>query len=307
MCKKYIKQAYLIIFIGVITMGLFYVYGHFDKQENLKYIGCGKGVRAIQQAYRSDAWNEYFKDYFPTLKFFKKDLSKEEAFILEKKIIKESREQGINLLNRTDGGQGGYQKEYHPMFGKTHSEETKNKIAASKKLNPSRYWLGKKRDPELIKKMVAASHSPEAIEKSRLKRIGRKLPIEQVERHREFLRNLPRTPEWNANISKAKIGKPNGLEGRVMSLEHRQKISEARITSEKVKASGSIIWEARRKNGTANNFTTSKAKAVKCLETNIIYRCAKEAAEMLKLSDKHIQACCTGKRETHGKLRWAYV
>ena len=92
-----------------------------------------------------------------------------------------------------------------------------------------------------------------------------------------------------------------------MPLEHRKKISIARQNSEKVKKSGVKVWETRKRNGTDNGFTTSKAKKVRCMETGKIYRCAKEAAFELSLSDKHIQACCTGRRKSHGSFTWEYV
>lgn len=113
--------------------------------------------------------------------------------------------------------------------------------------------------------------------------------------------------QHRAAISAGKKGRSNGLEGRTWSEEHKRNISEARLKSEKVKLSGSKIWETRRTNGTATGFTTSKARAVRCKETGEVYRTAKEAAKAVAGSDKHIQACCVGRRITHKKLSWEYV
>ena len=135
---------------------------------------------------------------------------------------------------------------------------------------------------------------------------GKTVSEEHKRKIGEASKNTPRTLAWNEAISKAKKGKSNGLEGREMPLNHRQKISEARLNSDKVKASAYKVWETRRKNGTANNFTTSKAKAVVCMESGKRFRCAKEAAKELQLSDKHIQACCVGRRKTHGGFTWRY-
>jgi hypothetical protein len=113
--------------------------------------------------------------------------------------------------------------------------------------------------------------------------------------------------EHKLAISGAKKGKPNGLEGRKWSEAHKHKISESRRNSEKVKLAGAKIWETRRLNGTAQGFTTAKARAVRCVDTGEIFRTAREAAEKISGSDKHIQACCVGRRATHKKLRWEYV
>lgn len=56
-----------------------------------------------------------------------------------------------------------------PTFlGRKHSKATIEKMRAAKLRNPTRYWLGKKRDPELIKKMT---------EKRVEKLTGRKRPL----------------------------------------------------------------------------------------------------------------------------------
>lgn len=109
-----------------------------------------------------------------------------------------------------------------------------------------------------------------------------------------------------ATVSATKTGRPNGLKGRVMPEEHRQKIAQARLASAAVKEAAPKVWESRRANGTASGFTTSKAKPVLCIETGVVYRTAKEAAEAVGGSDKHIQACCKGRRARHMKLTWAY-
>lgn len=108
-------------------------------------------------------------------------------------------------------------------------------------------------------------------------------------------------------ISIGKRGRSNGREGIKLSAEVRQRMSEARLNSDKAKAAGAKIWETRRVNGTAHGFTTAKARAVRCIDSGEIFRTAKEAAEQIAGSDKHIQACCVGRRMTHKKLRWEYV
>ena len=48
-----------------------------------------------------------------------------------------------------------YAEDYfnHPRVGKTHSDEAKAKISASKLANPSKHWLGKERDAETKQKI----------------------------------------------------------------------------------------------------------------------------------------------------------
>lgn len=67
-------------------------------------------------------------------------------------------------------------KEKHPRYGKTHSEESKAKISASKLANPSRPWLGKKRSMETRQKISDAQrgvrkgprvYTPEGLQKAR--------------------------------------------------------------------------------------------------------------------------------------------
>lgn len=115
------------------------------------------------------------------------------------------------------------------------------------------------------------------------------------------------TEETKQKISQNKIGKSNGLKGRIMPEEHKQKISIARLNSDKVKSSCKQIWETRKQNGTDKGWISDKAKPILCITTNKEFRCAKEAALFYNCSDKHIQACCTGRRETHAKMRWRYL
>lgn len=154
--------------------------------------------------------------------------------------------------------------------------------------------------------MVAASHTPEAIEKSRQAKLGMKLTEEHKAKIGAKSREAIRTPEWKAAISDAKKGRSNGREGAVFTEEHKRRISEARLKSDAVKSSYAKIWDARRANGTDAGFLSKKAKAVMCVETGAVFRSAKAAAEAMGCSDKHIQACCVGRRQRHAGYSWTY-
>ena len=49
------------------------------------------------------------------------------------------------------------------------------------------------------------------------------------------------------------------------------------------------------------------AKAVLCVETNIIYSNMKEASKNTNAMASHISEVCKGKRKSAGKLHWKYV
>jgi group I intron endonuclease len=148
---------------------------------------------------------------------------------LEKQLIVQYKTKVPNGYNLTDGGDGltGYKHteedkkrngdlkrgtvhsdetkqkmkdahlgENNHFYGKSHSEETKQRISATKQANPTRYWLGKQRNEETCKK----------ISESLTGQLGR-----------------PHTEESKKKISLAHIGKKQGSP----SLETRLKLSLA--------------------------------------------------------------------------------
>jgi group I intron endonuclease len=148
---------------------------------------------------------------------------------LEKQLIVQYQTKVPNGYNLTDGGDGltGYRHteeqkkrygdakrgtvhstetkqkmkdahlgENNHFYGKSHSEETKQRISATKQANPTRYWLGKQRNEETCKK----------ISESLTGQLGR-----------------PHTEESKKKISLAHIGKKQGSP----SLETRLKLSLA--------------------------------------------------------------------------------
>ena len=48
-------------------------------------------------------------------------------------------------------------------------------------------------------------------------------------------------------------------------------------------------------------------KQVRCIETDIVYSSAKEAATVLNISYKMVQACAAGTKKTGGGYHWEYV
>lgn len=293
----------------------FYVYAHYDTAGELRYIGKGCGHRASARHGRNPQWRALFDAFGPRVEFIETGLTERESCEREILEISEARARGCNLLNISDGGDTsvwtdeararlselrkgkGYWK------GKTRGDFMKKLKAIQMEKCPAP-WLGKKRDPELMAMLVAKSHTPEAIAKTSAKMRGRKLTEEHKAKIGRPGRIVPK--EVGQAISAAKKGRPNGLLGRVMPDEHRAKIAAARLASDAVKASSEQIWATRRANGTDRGYTTKKARPVRCLETGVVYRCAKDAATELGLSDKHIQACCVGRRKVTGKRHFEY-
>lgn len=183
-------------------MDNFYVYFWFYKNTNeVFYIGKGKGNRFLERkAHR----NEYFKNILNKekdnvdVKIFKGNLTENDAFELEKKLIKEYKEKGQAKANLHEGGCGGNTGNYdnpirskklsdfaksrvgekNPMWGKTHTEEVKRKL---REVN-----LGKKLTQEHKDKLIKANtnrvKTKTEIEKLRLANLGKKLSKESYEK-----------------------------------------------------------------------------------------------------------------------------
>lgn len=303
----------------------FYVYAHLDNSGNCRYIGKGSNNRAWCFLQRSKRWTTVFGGSMPNVKILEKNLTEEKAYERECFFISEYLKTGSDLINVTAGGdlKNGIwderattilsemrQGDKHWSYGIPRPETTREKISATKQANPetsiARPWLGKKRDPDLIKKMVLASQHPE----SKIKRYAHRVGIKHTPEHRakvsEKLKGRKLTEEQKLNISLAKKGRPNGLLGTKRPDEVRKKISESRLNSDAVKNSVAKIWATRTKNGTASGFTTSRAREVLCVELNKTFRCAKDAAIELKADPKNIQACCVGRKKSHMGLTWRY-
>lgn len=180
----------------------FYVYRwyYIDTNETF-HIGKGKGNRYKQ---KSNHRNEYFKNIIQkekdnvTSEILKDNLTEQEAWDLEKQLIKSYKEKGECKTNFHEGGRGGYTGNYdnpersrklseaakkrigplNPMYGKHHTEEVKEKIRQAN--------LGKTLSPEHKKKLIAANtgrvKTPEEIEKLRQANLGRKMSLESKQK-----------------------------------------------------------------------------------------------------------------------------
>ena len=145
---------------------------------------------------------------------------------------------------------GKFSGEKHPMYGKKHTEDAKNKISESKKGN---------------KNMLGKNHS----EKSK-------------EKISNSLKGFKHTEESKAKISKGLLGRKVSIEtrkkisesnkGTVFSKERREKISNAL----KGRSLSKESLEKRSKSISGKN--NYKSKLVLDLDSGIYYYCVREAA-----------------------------
>ena len=144
----------------------------------------------------------------------------------EKLYIAKYKEQGFNLLNATDGGDGpeDYTQsgENNGFYGKKHSEESKEKM---KELKLGIKFINRKSVDEKCKKEMSERNK------------GKKLSEETIDKIRKANKGRIKSDEERKNISKGKIGKPRSeetkkkisekLKGRKLSKETCEKISKA--------------------------------------------------------------------------------
>ena len=129
---------------------MFYTYAHYTPEGRLFYIGKGSSIRrAHYMKNRNNYWCKVVAKYGkPVVKILAEWLTEKEAFEHEIALIKEYREQGLELCNLTDGGEG--------SSGYILSQEHKNKISLALKgrvgKKPSKETLVKLRESHLGQK-----------------------------------------------------------------------------------------------------------------------------------------------------------
>jgi hypothetical protein len=266
---------------------------------------------------RSARWKKMLGERPERVEILERELDEWKAFERECFYISRFLSEGADLANIASGGPGGNswnerareilsttrRGENSYWYGKERGEFMQRLKAAQMKKCPQPR-LGAKLTPEHKAVFQAAGRSPEAILKRAEKMRGRKQSQAAVEKRIAALRGRALPSEHREAISRAKRGRPNGLEGRTMPAYHREAISKAtqgrRPLTKQEQEKRLATWKSR-------GMTTKKAKAIICVETGATYRCAKEAALAVRGSDKHIQACCVGRRLKHKNLSWKYL
>jgi len=304
----------------------FYVYEHWrlDRDECF-YVGKGKGRRAYDMKYRNRHHNAIQAKVAREgaaieVRMVAIGLTEEEAFDLECERIRFWRNAGIDLANMTDGGDG--------KSGYTCSEATKQKMSdAAKERNKNPEYIEKLR----VKTKQTWETNPlireRVIESGRARRGIKRKPTSEETKIKIGLANKgkkrkPASVETRKKISVFHFGKrcPEGtrakisvaLKGRKHSEDRKQKLRDAwvvRVRKPKKEKPprpipvGPIDCLGRSKAGPMKN-----AKRVICLDDNMSFSSASEAANFYKVAKSAIIELCLGKRrrKTVGKKKFAY-
>ena len=184
-----------------MTTSVFYVYEHWrlDRDECF-YVGKGKGIRAYKMRDR----NAHHRAIMGKLsregsgmevRMVATGLTEDEAFALERERIAFWRKAGVDLVNRTSGGQG--------TSGMRHSDETKAKLSAYFTENPVLSFAGRRHTAEVKKKLSDIGKV----------RGAPKLTDVQQKAASDWHRGRKRSAETCAKISEKAKGRPSKLKG----------------------------------------------------------------------------------------------
>jgi hypothetical protein len=191
---------------------MYFVYAHYksDDQNGLPfYIGKGKNKRDLS-TYRNRFWKNIANKHGYIVKRVKDNLTEEQAWDLEKELIKSYGKliDGTGCLsNISDGGEG--------ASGTIHSQETKNKWSEIKKGRS----LSIEHKLAISNGLKGRKHSAETKKKLSDLKQGKKNPM--------FGKTF--TQEHKNKLSKNMIGKPGRTKGKKLSEKARQNMSKAAI------------------------------------------------------------------------------
>ena len=179
----------------------YYIYIHRKKTNNeVFYIGKGKGYRAYDRHHRSDWWKKVVEKHGFIVEKIVENISEELALLAEIELIDAYKKRGYKLINLTNGGDGisGYKK----------SEESKKKMSDSAKKRSISSW-------DWNRGINAIAKKPEVKEK---------MSISAKKRIKEKPHTL-----WGGNTGKGK---------KVMCVETSQTFESLKMASEWLKSQG---------------------------------------------------------------------
>jgi hypothetical protein len=220
------------------TREKYYVYVHKKPNNNeIFYIGKGKGGRAYKKTGRNNYWNNIVKKNNGFLvEIFKKNLAECEAFELEKILIKKHK---IGLCNLTDGGEG--------VSGFVPTENCR-------KITGNRY-KGKKLSKEHRKK-ISNSHRGKKLSEEHKKKLS------TIAKGKEsHLKGSKLTDKHKNKISKSMSGKKHPRFGKRVNKKIREKISKSTTGSKNHISKKVHVYDL--KNQIIINFDTSSEASKK--------------------------------------------
>lgn len=230
----------------------FFVYVHSRLSNgNPFYVGKGRQGRVVMRHGRSDHWNRIVaKEGGRYVNVVYESTDEELAFIIEIELIDKYRRAGVDLINKTDGGEGMSGYRFTPeqsarrselkrgntnRLGKKDSEETRARKTAAQRARAVRPKLSE----DHKKKIAEGLAKPEVKELLRLASLGKKASDETRSKLSEFQKTRPRASGYKlTDEHKAKV-----------AAAHKNRTQEERdAISKKLSASTTLVWEKRRLN-----------------------------------------------------------
>jgi len=252
----------------------FFVYIHKRAtDEKIFYIGKGCRYRHKSKWARTSYWHNVVNKYGYTAEIVKNNLTQDEAFALEIKLIKKYKHLG--LCNLTDGGDG--------ATGAIVSEKTRAK---------HRKRLANPETKKLFKQKAKERYADPVFYAAHIKRVK-----EQAAR-----------PEVRAKISKSlKEYYSNPKNKKRISLKTKEYFKDPKARALACKRA------RERFNTPEKRAAHVQAKAVLCVETGMIFGTGTLAAEWIASQGKYmgdhssIAKVCRGEKSSAYGYTWRYV
>lgn len=251
----------------------FFVYLHRRASDGrIFYVGKGCRYRHKSKWGRSTHWHNIVNKHGYTIEIAQKDLSEAEAFALEIELIAKYKDQG--LCNRTDGGEG--------ASGVIVSEETKAKHRALR-------WTKEWRD-NISQKAKERYSNPEY--RARQKRVRLEAMNRPEVKEKLRKRSIEQFANLRARLNAAKKAKEHfeNPESRALARE----LALARFDTPEKRAAH------------------AQAKAIRCIETGVIFGTGTLAAEWVstiigKKADNSTIARAARSGRASYNFHWAYI
>ena len=172
------------------------VYVHQKADDGtIFYVGKGRRWRENERSNRNKHWHNVVNKHGFTVHIVASNLTNKDACAFERLLIgKLGRD---SLVNYTNGGEGseGYkhtEQAVQKMRQRKLSIAHKEKLSLRKLEKPSRYWLGKNRDQETVRKIKEKLTDPmhDVVKEMLLRNVDRKTISKQTGKSSNYIRGL---------------------------------------------------------------------------------------------------------------------